>query len=154
MTNDAPEEGRSMLRIYVLAMAGVVATTAGVIALDQTMARADWDETAPMTKTLNDDSASLGNQFFHVEWQATPGRRAQEDISGYVYDDAGNAAVSVELRITGLDASGQNVADVARESRARCRGTDAPSSTSACRAAPPTGVAVTSFDFIEPRGAK
>ena len=39
-----------MLRIYVLAMAGVVATTAGVIALDQTMARADWDETAPMTK--------------------------------------------------------------------------------------------------------
>jgi len=52
-----------MLRIYVFAMAGVVATTAGVIALDQTMARADWDETAPMTKTLNDDSASLGNQL-------------------------------------------------------------------------------------------
>src|SRR4029077_7983286 len=106
--------GAFMPCFFVLAMAGVVAATAGVIALDQTMARADWDETAPMTKTLNDDSAALGNQFFHVEWQATPGRRGQEDISGYVYNDAGNAAVSVELRITGLDASGQNGAEVVR----------------------------------------
>jgi hypothetical protein len=154
MTNDAPEEGRSMLRIYVLAMAGVVAATAGVIALDQTMARADWDETAPMTKTLNDDSASLGNQFFHVEWQATPGRRGQEDISGYVYNDAGNAAVSVELRITGLDASGQNVADVVRPVEGSVPGYGRAFFDVRVPRSPSYRVAVTSFDFIEPRGAK
>jgi hypothetical protein len=56
-----------MLRIYVLAIASLVVAAAGVVALDQTAARADWDETAPVTKPLNHDDASLADQFFHVE---------------------------------------------------------------------------------------
>ena len=144
-----------MLRIYVLAMAGVVATTVGVIALDQTTARADWDETAPMTKTLNNDTTGpLGNRFFHVEWKATPGRQGQEDISGYVYNDAGNSAVSVELRITGLDASGQNVADVVRPVEGSVLGYGRAFFDVHVPRSPSYRVAVTSFDLIEPRGAK
>jgi hypothetical protein len=100
------------------------------------MARADWDETAPMTKTLNDDSASLGNQFFHVEWQATPGRPGQEDISAYVYNDAGNVADVVRPVEGSVPGYGRAFFDV-RVPRS-----------------PSYRVAVTSFDFIEPRGAK
>jgi hypothetical protein len=153
-TNDAPEEGHHMLRIYVLVIASFVVAAAGVIALDQTAARADWDETAPVTKTLNHDDASLADQFFRVEWSAAAGRRGQEHISGYVYNDFGDAAANIELRITGLNSTGGEVESVVRSVGGSVPGfgrayfdVHVPRSRS-------YRVAVTSFDFTEPRGAK
>ena len=142
-----------MLRIYVLAIASVAIAAAGVVALAQT-ARADWDETAPMTKTLNHDDTTLGAQFFHVDWSAAAGRRKQEEISGYVYNDNGNAAVTVELRIAGLDASGREVVDVIRPVEGSVPGYGRAYFDVHVPRSPSYRVAVTSFDFVEPRGAK
>jgi len=58
--------------------------------------------------------APLADQFFHVEYTATPRDAGQAELSGYVYNVYGLAAENVELEITDLDASGQ---PVGRETR-------------------------------------
>lgn len=62
--------------------------------------------------------------------------------------------MSVELRITGLDASGQNVADVVRPVEGSVPGYGRAFFDVRVPRSPSSRVAVTSFDFIEPRGAK
>jgi len=62
--------------------------------------------------------------------------------------------VSVELRITGLDASGQNIADVVRPVEGSVPGYRRAFFAVRVPRSPSYRVAVTSFDFIEPRGAK
>ncbi len=52
------------------------------------------------------------DQFFHVEWAASAGRRGRSRIDGYVYNDWGEFANSVQLRITELDAAGNVVSSV------------------------------------------
>ena len=81
---------------------------------------ADWDEAAPVGKTLAPDDTSLGDQFF--EWAVTPGSDGQSEITGYVYNDDGQAAVNVELRIIELDAAGQPVETSMREVRSAVPG--------------------------------
>jgi hypothetical protein len=150
-----------MFRIYTLAIASFVVAAAGVVALDQTAARADWFKTgegprwtAVAPEPLNHDDAPLADQFFHVEWSAAAGRRGQEDISGYVYNDYGEFAVNVELRITELNSTGGEVESVVRPVGGSVPGfgrayfdVHVPRSRS-------YRVAVTSFGFVEPRGAK
>ena len=63
------------------------------------------------TASLHQNS-TLAEQFFHVEWTAGAGRAGMSRITGYVYDDYGQAAEDVELRITGLGAAGQPVTTV------------------------------------------
>jgi hypothetical protein len=53
-----------------------------------------------------------GDGFVHVEWAAKPGPSGQERVSGYVYNDWGEYADTVQLRITALDASGHVTASV------------------------------------------
>lgn len=99
-----------MFRIYVLAIASFAVAAVGAVALDRTAVRADWDEDAPVTKTLDQENAPLADRFFHVEWTLTPGSRNQSEIVGYVYNDYGEAAVNIRLRIAELDAAGREVA--------------------------------------------
>jgi hypothetical protein len=52
---------------------------------------------------------SLADQFFHVDWSASRNRQGQSRITGYVYNDYGEDASRVHLRITELDAQGRPV---------------------------------------------
>lgn len=56
---------------------------------------------------MNQDSSSLSERFFHVEWTAREGRPGTSRITGYIYNDYGQAAQDIELAITGLDSAGQ-----------------------------------------------
>jgi hypothetical protein len=66
-----------------------------------------------VVKTVDpDDESALADHFFHVEWTAGPGAAGRARITGYVYNDAGDSAVNVALRIHEIDASGNDVARV------------------------------------------
>ena len=109
-----------MLRIFKLMVASFAVAALGVAGLDAHVARADWraiavdwDESAPVVKTLDpDDESALADHFFHVEWTAGPGATGRARITGYVYNDYGDSAIHVELRIHEIDASGNDVASV------------------------------------------
>jgi hypothetical protein len=55
---------------------------------------------------------SMGDRYFHVDWSVSPGRPGMSRITGYLYNDYGEAARSVELKITELDTAGQAVGSV------------------------------------------
>ena len=55
---------------------------------------------------------SIGDQYFHLDWSVSPGRPGMSRITGYVYNDYGESARDIELRITELDTAGQPVATV------------------------------------------
>jgi len=54
-------------------------------------------------------SPTLSDQFFRVEWTVSPGRLGDSRITGYVYNEYGDAAENVQLRISEVDASGPSV---------------------------------------------
>jgi hypothetical protein len=109
-----------MFRIFKVMLASFAVAALGVAGLDTHVARADWsetgldwDEAAPVVKTVDpDDESALADHFFHVEWTAGPGAAGRARITGYVYNDAGDSAVNVALRIHEIDASGNDVARV------------------------------------------
>jgi hypothetical protein len=103
---------------------------------------------------LNHDDASLADQFFHVQWSAAAGRAGQEHITGYVYNDFGDSAARVELRITGLDSSGAEVESVIRPVGGSVPGFGRAYFDIHVPRSPSYRVAVTSFDFVESRGGK
>jgi len=107
-----------MFRIFTVMLASCVVAALGVAGLDAHVARADWsrtmvdwDETVPVTKTFDDESA-LADHFFHVQWAAGPGAAGRARITGCIYNDHGDSAVNVRLRIHQIDASGSEVATV------------------------------------------
>lgn len=55
---------------------------------------------------------SMADKFFHLDWSVTRGRAGMSRITGYVYNDYGEAAQDIELKITGLDTAGEPVATV------------------------------------------
>jgi hypothetical protein len=55
---------------------------------------------------------SMADQYFHLDWSVAPGRAGMSRITGYVYNDYGEAAQDIELKITALDTAGQPVATV------------------------------------------
>jgi hypothetical protein len=108
-----------MFRIFMVMLASFAVATLGVAGLDAHVARADWsetgldwDESAPVIKLDPDDEGALADHSFHVEWTAGPGAAGRARITGYVYNDYGDAAVNVALRIHEIDASGSDVASV------------------------------------------
>jgi hypothetical protein len=56
------------------------------------------------------DQALAADQFFIVNWTASPAALGESRISGYVYNNYGDAADQVQLRITEFDPSGQPIA--------------------------------------------
>ena len=144
-----------MFRIFKVMLASFAVAALGVAGLDAHVARADWsrtmvdwDETVPATKTFDDESA-LADHFFHVEWTAGPGAAGRARIIGYIYNDYGDSAINVVLRIHEIDASGHDVASAvapigeAVPAHGRTYFDVAVPSSRYYR------VAVTSFDFVE-----
>jgi hypothetical protein len=96
-----------MLRIFLLACASVALMT---IALGGTTARAQWAGDVPGTRPSNEvDPATLGDQFFHVEWSAAASPDGHPRLTGYVYNDYEEPAVNVQLRIHELDSAGREI---------------------------------------------
>ena len=106
-----------MFRIFKVMLASFAVAALGVAGLDAHVARADWneiavdwDESAPVAKTFDpDNETALADHFFHVEWTASPGAAGRARITGYVYNDYGDSAIHVALRIREIDASGNDV---------------------------------------------
>jgi hypothetical protein len=83
---------------------------ASVVMFGIPLARADWDEAAPLGHVLDSTNhGSVGDHFFHVEWTAAPATDGHVRIAGYVYNDYGDDAIDVALQINGMDGSGQRV---------------------------------------------
>src|SRR6059036_3147433 len=100
------QEEKHMFRICTVAIAGFFMA---VSTLGATVARADWDKNTSLTDTLPQAGVELADQFFHVQWTATEGRPGRSRITGYVYNDYGQPAVNVRLRISGMDAAGREL---------------------------------------------
>jgi hypothetical protein len=118
-----------MLRMATVALACFAVAVVGVIALGDRTARADWneygkdwDESAPVQKSLGEDEGGLGDRMFHIEWSVTAAPDGRSEITGYVYNDEGEAADNVELRIIALDAAGRPVDSVVRPVRGEVPG--------------------------------
>jgi hypothetical protein len=87
-----------MFRIFTVMLMTLAVAALGVAGFDTRAARAD-------------DESLLADHFFHVEWTADPaGASGRTRITGYVYNDSGDAAVNVALRFHEIDASGRDVA--------------------------------------------
>ena len=65
-----------------------------------------------MVRADRGEPDSRADRFFHVEWTAGPGGAGRTRITGDVYNDHGDSAVNVALRIHEIDASGQDIASV------------------------------------------
>ena len=102
-----------MLRTYALATASLllIATAIGVGRVDAGPMSSpstghvtgDWDID---TNTMNAAPAAaptLGSEFFRVEWSAQPDGQGHTRLTGYVYDDYGQPATDVQLRISLID---------------------------------------------------
>jgi hypothetical protein len=102
------EETMFSIRTSVIATIAVVGVALG----SSTMALAskvDDPTTFGQDSAVMNQGASLSERLFHVEWTAGAGRAGMSRITGYVYNDYGQAAEDVELKITGLDTAGQPV---------------------------------------------
>jgi hypothetical protein len=123
---------------------------ASVVMFGIPLARADWDEEAPVTKTLDSRQYdSVGDRFFHLEWSTVPATDGHVRITGYVYNNYGDDAVDVALRINEMDGSGRRVERLVEPVRGDVPAggrtyfdIQVPSSAS-------YQVSVASFDFVE-----
>ena len=97
------------IRTFAIATIAIVGVAPGSIVAHA----ANADDPTTFGKgaaTMNQDSTTLGERLFHVEWTAAgAGRAGTSRITGYVYNDYGEAAEDIELKITGLNAAGQPV---------------------------------------------
>jgi hypothetical protein len=94
---------------------------------------------------------TLADQFFQVKWSASPDRHG-ERISGYVYNQYGEAAQNVQLRISELDATGHATSSVIRQVPGTVPAGDRAYFSVHVPKSPAYQVGVKSFDFIELRG--
>lgn len=146
-----------MFRIYTVMIAAFAAAAVGLVALQAQVASADWpligkdwDEAAPMTKTLDSGSQeTVADHFFHVEWTVAPDHGGHPRLSGYVYNDYGDSAVNVKLRISELDASGQDVESVVQPIGDTIPGLGRAYFSVPVPDSPSYRVAVSAFDFVE-----
>lgn len=123
---------------------------ASVVMFGIPLARADWDEEAPVNKTLDSGQYdSVGDHFFHVEWSTAPGTEGHVRITGYVYNNYGDDAVDVALRVNEMDGSGRRVEQLVEPVRGEV---PAGGRTYFDIQVPPSAsyqVSVASFDFVE-----
>lgn len=148
-----------MLRMATVVLACFAVAVVGVIALDDRTAGAewneygkDWDESAPVQKSLG-EAEGLGDQMFYVEWTVKAAPDGQAEITGYVYNDEGEAADNVELRIIALDAAGRPVDSVVRPVRGEVPGLGRAFFDARVPAGASFRVQVASFEFEAGGGA-
>jgi hypothetical protein len=94
-------------------------------------------------------SPTLSDQFFRVEWTVSPGRPGDSRITGYVYNQYGDAAENVQLRISEVDASGRVVSSVTRPVSGTVPAEDRAYFDVQVRTSRSYQVAVQSFNFLE-----
>jgi len=92
---------------------------------------------------------TLSDQFFRVEWTVSPGRNGDSRLTGYVYNEYGEAAERVQLRISALDTSGRVVSSVTRPVFGTVPAEDRSYFDVQVPTSPSYQVAVQSFEFIE-----
>jgi hypothetical protein len=154
------EEGTIMTRIHTgviggvailgAALGGTLAGPAGVAVA----ASADDPTTFERNSAAPQPAATLGDQYFHVEWTAQAVQPGISRLTGYVYNDYGEAAQGVELQITGVDAAGRTIRSVIQPigDTVPARGRSyfdlrVPASSS-------YQLSVSSFEFLEPQSGK
>ena len=141
-----------MFRIYALAIASFAVAAVGVVTLERTAARAEWNAAARVTSAPAGEETPLADHFFHVQWTAVARPRGGSEITGYVYNDYGDPAVNVQLRIAELDAPGQEVAYAIRPVVGAVPGYGRAYFDARVPARPSYRVTVVSFAFLESKG--
>jgi len=109
----------------------------------------DWDIDTRSQGAEAQQSGSLGNQFFHVQWSAVPDAGGRAHIAGYVYDDYGQPAVDVELRVTMLDTDGHETGFVTVPVRGLVPAEGDAYFDAAVPDSPAYRVSVAEFDLVE-----
>lgn len=94
---------------------------------------------------------TLADQFFRVEWNARPEGHG-ERISGYVYNQYGEEAQNVQLRISDVDAAGHVTSSVIQPVPGTVPSGDRASFSAHVPTSHAYRVDVKSFDFVELRG--
>ena len=94
-----------VITMMVAAIVGSMVTPSGVAQAVKT----DDPTTFGDNPAIMEQDKKLAERFFHVEWTAREEQSGMSRISGYVYNDYGEAAEDIELLITGLDSAGQPV---------------------------------------------
>ncbi|HEY7038037.1 MAG TPA: hypothetical protein VID28_04255 [Methylomirabilota bacterium] len=139
-----------MSKIWLVLFASFVVAVGSAFVPGISPARADWDEDAYVQKTLDsraDDS--VGDRFFHVEWSAIPAGDGQVRITGYVYNDYGDDAVDVDLRVNEMDGSGRRVERLVEPVRGSVPAGGRTYFDVRVPASASYQVSVASFDFVE-----
>jgi hypothetical protein len=139
-----------MFKISAVLFASVVVAAGSAVVPGISPARADWDEEAYMNKTLESrEDDSVGDHFFHVEWSVAPAPDGHARITGYVYNDYGDDATSVELQINEMDGSGHRVERLLEPVRGPIPAGSRASFDFKVPASASYQVSVASFDFVE-----
>lgn len=143
---------RSVITVAIMtaALGGTALGTGGIARAGSADDPTTFEKNAAVPK--QDDT--IGNLYFHVVWTADVGRPGMTRLTGYVYNDYGEAAKDVELQVTGVDAAGRPVSRMIQPitDTVPARGRSyfdlqVPSS-------PSYQLNVMSFDFMEPQGGK
>ena len=94
-----------VIPMMVAAILGSMVTLSGVAHAVKT----DDPTTFGDNPAIMEQDKKLAERLFHVEWTAREERAGMSRMTGYVYNDYGQAAEDIELLITGLDSAGQPV---------------------------------------------
>jgi hypothetical protein len=109
------EEGTTMIRFHtsvITVVAIIGAALGGTVAASRGFAgagNADDPTTFEKNAAAPRPAATLGDQFFHIEWTADAGQPGMSRITGYVYNDYNKSAQDVQLQITAVDPAGRPV---------------------------------------------
>jgi hypothetical protein len=77
----------------------------------------EWYSSQVVRTSLTGENGTLGEQFFHVDWTAALTSPGQATMTGYVYNDYGQPAKDVQLKITVVNPNGEAVEHVIRPVR-------------------------------------
>jgi hypothetical protein len=138
-----------MIVAFAIAAVGTVAFRTPAAHAEWSLIGKDWDEAAPVTKTLSESADALGRHFFHVEWTVAPDASGRPRLSGYVYDDYGDSASNVQLRVSEVDAGGHEVASTVEPVGESIPALGRAYFSVRVPDSPSYRVEVTAFDFVE-----
>ena len=110
----------------------------------------DWDIDTNTMNAAPSTAPTLCSEFFRVEWSAQPDGQGHTRLTGYVYDDYGQPATDVQLRISLVDpTTGLPESSVIRPVRGMVPGKDRAYFDVTVPASPTYLVGVASFNFME-----
>jgi hypothetical protein len=151
------KEGTIMIRIHTraitvvaiigAALGGTVAGTGGIAVAASADARTPFERDAVVPR----QAATLGDQYFHVEWTAEPVQPGMARLTGYVYNDYGETAQDVEVQITAVDAAGRPVTSVIQPIGDTVPARGRSYFDLRVPASPSYQLSVVSFEFLEPQ---